>query len=167
MIFYHFTGREYLPDIARDGLCKGEVPITQRAEDCLNAVWLTTDLNPDGHGLCDEHIPTVDEKRRMGVPADKIVKFPNKRAIRFKILIPTKDRNLMHWPAWGKKHLHRNWYDALSKEGGYKQKTWWLYWGVIPLRSLPDVTDLTTGNKLIGWPDEWANRPIAESVQAA
>jgi hypothetical protein len=61
MILYHFTAREYLPSIASNGLWKGEVALTHRAEDCLNAVWLTTQNNAAGHGLTDEHVLTSDE----------------------------------------------------------------------------------------------------------
>jgi hypothetical protein len=41
MILYHFTAVEYLPDIAADGLSRGEVPLTP--DRLLNAVWLTSD----------------------------------------------------------------------------------------------------------------------------
>ena len=29
-MLYHFTGREYLPAVAHEGLSKGEVPVTRR-----------------------------------------------------------------------------------------------------------------------------------------
>jgi hypothetical protein len=166
MIFYHFTARESLPAIAKEGLWKGEVPITSRAEDCLNAVWLTVDANPDGHGLTSGRTLSVKEKIILGLPTDAKASFPDKRAIRFKIAVPTTDRRLVHWPGWGRKRLKHSWYETLARTGGGKEKTWWLYWGVLPPVSLCDATDLTTGNKLTGWPDEWTGRPNVDSVQA-
>ncbi|HEX6010374.1 MAG TPA: hypothetical protein VFY87_00945 [Geminicoccaceae bacterium] len=38
MDFYHFTAREYLPAIAREGLSRGEVPITMKI--VRRGVWL-------------------------------------------------------------------------------------------------------------------------------
>jgi hypothetical protein len=48
-MLYHFTARELLPGIARDGLSRGQVPLSPRQ--AINAVWLTTDGDPSGHGL--------------------------------------------------------------------------------------------------------------------
>lgn len=53
MILYHYTYREALSSILKQGLNRGEVPLSQHAADCLNAVWFTTDGTPNGHGLTD------------------------------------------------------------------------------------------------------------------
>jgi hypothetical protein len=45
-MLYHFTARELLPGIARDGLSRGQVPLPPRQ--AINAVWLTTDGDPSG-----------------------------------------------------------------------------------------------------------------------
>ncbi len=49
MILYHYTAREYLERIRREGLTTGEVPLSP--SHILNGVWFTTDPDPGGHGL--------------------------------------------------------------------------------------------------------------------
>lgn len=150
MILYHYTAREYLGNIARTGLCRGEVPVTPHAADCLNAVWLTTDPSPSGHGLTDGRPLTEAEKRSLGAPLDAPLRFPNKRAIQFRVIIPTSDRRLIHWPKWGKGRLTQEWYNTLDRTGGGKSRSWWLYWGTIA-PSMLQATDLETGAPLMGW----------------
>jgi hypothetical protein len=48
--FYHFTAKEYLDSICSFGLSKGDVPLSPMGKG-LNAVWLTTDPQPHGHGV--------------------------------------------------------------------------------------------------------------------
>jgi hypothetical protein len=52
MILYHFTCAEFLKSIMRQGLCRGDVRTKQIGPLFeTNAVWLTTDPQPKGHGL--------------------------------------------------------------------------------------------------------------------
>jgi hypothetical protein len=137
MLLYHFTAREYLADIRHDGLCRGEVPLSPR--ECLNAVWLTTDRDPSGHGLSDGEELSYKEKVIMGVDPGVRFYFPDKRAIRITLKIKSTDRRLVHWPAWGKKRLARGWYERLADTGDRKDRSWYLYWGVIPPESFLNV----------------------------
>jgi hypothetical protein len=134
MIFYHFTAREYLDAIQGEGLTKGDVPLT--ATTGVNAVWLTTDKNPAGHGLSDGGELTCEMRvayqKCFGVMPREGDRFPNKRAVRITVLVSSTDRNLYHWPKWGRKRLHPQYYEVLNKTGGGKTKTWWLYFGTIP-----------------------------------
>ena len=61
MILYHFTAEEYLDSILSAGLTRGEVPLS--ATDVLNAVWLTSDRNPSGHGLTNGGVLSAEERR--------------------------------------------------------------------------------------------------------
>jgi hypothetical protein len=119
MILYHYTSKAYLPLIEIGGLEVGEVPLTPTK--LRNAVWLTTDSNPDGHGLDGSCL--------------------NKRAVRITVRIPTHDRKLKHWPAWGRKRLARWWYAALDEAGGGKSESWYLYFGTIPPSAFLAVED--------------------------
>jgi len=114
-------------------------------------VWLTTDPSANGHGLCNRRELTPEEKQLFSVRLDQKAFFPDKRAIRFRVVIPSSDRKLVHWPKWGKKRLERWWYDALNKTGSGKANTWWLYWGNIPAEAL-EAADLASGQLLEGWP---------------
>jgi hypothetical protein len=133
MILYHFTAREYLDEISEQGLTRGDVPLT----DCtgVNAVWLTTDKNPAGHGLGEAREMTNAERAAFrqweGVMPPEGTRWLNKRAVRITVLIPTSDRKLRYWPQWGRKRLSSRDYEGLKVTGGGKAKTWWLYFGVI------------------------------------
>jgi hypothetical protein len=141
MILYHFTALEYLDAIKADGLTKGEVPVSPT--DLLNAVWLTTDPSPKGHGLTDGRPLTEQERfveyQRRGFMPPEGARFPNNRAVRIAVLIPSSDRNLYHWPKWGRKRIAPDWYKRMDRVGGGKSKTWWIYFGVIPPRSFREI----------------------------
>lgn len=49
MIFYHFTSRKSVPSILAEGLNRGEAPLSDTR--VVQAVNLTTDPAPNGHGL--------------------------------------------------------------------------------------------------------------------
>jgi hypothetical protein len=52
MVLYHFTCVEFLKSIMREGLCRGDVRTKQIGPLFeTNAVWLTTNSQPKGHGL--------------------------------------------------------------------------------------------------------------------
>ena len=78
-----------------------------------------------------------DEEREIlektrGSPISEGARFPNKRAYRITVRLPRGDRALVLWRKWAKKRLDPNWYAALAKAGGQKDKTWYLYFGTIP-----------------------------------
>jgi len=53
----------------------------------------------------------------------------DKRLVRIKVRISSRDPNLKHWPRWAKKRLQPDWYEALNQTGGGKAETWYLYFG--------------------------------------
>src|SRR3546814_16300851 len=71
--------------------------------------------------------------------------FPNKKAIRIKVKLPSSDRRLFHWPAWSRKRMSRQWLDALHKAGGPRWRPWYIYFGVVPPSDFLEVLDMTTG----------------------
>jgi hypothetical protein len=91
---------------------------------------------PKGHGLIDGRPLTEQERfveyQRRGFMPPEGARFPNKRAVRIAVLIPSSDRNLYHWPKWGRKRLAPDWYERMDRIGGGKSKTWWVYFGQIP-----------------------------------
>jgi hypothetical protein len=145
MLLYHFTALDYLDAIKAEGLTKGELPLSQT--EVRNAVWLTTDRNP-GHGVEGVERPLTDQERynylmtRGRMPPAGAV-WPNKHAVRITVLIARGDRNLHHWPKWGRKRLAADWYEIMDRTGGGKAKTWWIYFGTIPPSSFRDVEILS------------------------
>ena len=131
------TPLTYLPKILREGLIKGEVPITHRVEDCENAVWLTTMSSPEGHGLSEARPLTETERTLFGAPPGS--RFPNKRAVRITVKLLHKE--VRHWPAYGKKRLDPKWYAMLERGGGGRKhaKSWYLHFGSIGPEQFTDV----------------------------
>lgn len=78
MLLYHYTATEYLDSILKDGLTRGEVPISPT--EVLSGVWLTGDISPRGHGLTDGRPLTDREKAFFGIATRKPARFPDKRA---------------------------------------------------------------------------------------
>jgi hypothetical protein len=159
-MLYHFTARELLPGIARDGLSRGQVPLSPRQ--AINAVWLTTDGDPSGHGLADgvglpEHLIAI--ARRLNEDPSSVVTL-NKRAIRFAVKLRSRDPDLVHWPRWSKRVLAPDWYEALNRAGGGKAPTWYLYFGVIA-PGLIEPIDVATATPLDGWPEAFVSLPVA------
>ena len=139
MILYHYTAKEYLEEILRDGLTKGDVPVSPT--EGMNAVWLTTDHNSEGHGLSDGEFLTPELRdayaRVCGHEPPGDLRIANKRAVRIKVMISTLDRRLEHWPSWARKRLDRGWYQTLDAVGGGKSASWYLYFaGIAPERFL-------------------------------
>ncbi len=168
MKLYHFTAAEYVPAIAAVGLWKGEVPVTHRAEDCLNAVWLTSAAaagKGSDHGLTDGRPLSVEEKLERGLPPDAPNRFPDKRAVRFTVIIPRGDRRLVPWNAWARKRLDPQWLSTLEQGGGGAAlaRTWFLYWGAIPHDWITEFRDMRVGASF-SWP---AMRVAAAEFAAA
>src|SRR3546814_12750206 len=84
-------------------------------------------------------------RRMHGVDYPDDLMFPNKKAIRIKVKLPSSDRRLFHWPAWSRKRMSRQWLDAFHKAGGPRWRTLYIYFGVVPPSDFPDVLDMTTG----------------------
>lgn len=142
MILYHYTSVNFLDSIRSEGLTRGEVPLS--ANRVINGVWLTTDSNPEGHGLSDgEEISKNDiailKARGLlagSVPENVPLRYADKRSARITVKISSNDRDLKHWPIWGRKRLSPKWYEALADAGGGSQKvrTWYVCFRTI----LPD-----------------------------
>lgn len=137
MLLYHYTSHHALPHILRDGLSKGEVPLSDR--EWLNAVNLTADPSPDGHGLDGAREPiTEEDAARLYLATGQHwpvgARFVNKRAVRITIKLPSADRNLKDWLPWARKRLSPDYLRRLvGVAGGTKKaRTWKIYFGVIP-----------------------------------
>jgi hypothetical protein len=136
MLFYHFTAEEYLASILEHGLIKGELPINQR--DVVNVVNLTSDKNPNGHGLTDGRALTEAEKlflRQEGKHVSEDARFPNKRAIRITVKLPKS--SVKQWLPWARKKLDHSWLDTMVEAGGglRKARTWWFSLQPIPTKT--------------------------------
>lgn len=134
MPLYHYTAVQRVEAICREGITKGELPLSP-----TNAPqgfpWLTSDRSSAGHGLNDDDVlsvETIRTRKRLGLlaadaPEDGSLRNVSKRTARFTVRIPSTDRDLVHWMTWGAKHLDRAWFERLNKGGGgkAKAKTWY------------------------------------------
>jgi hypothetical protein len=144
MVLYHFTCAEFLKSIVREGLCRGDVrtkkigPLYE-----TNAVWLTTDPQPKGHGLGLPGALTEEDRLRhfeiFGTMPPKGSRYPDKRAVRITVNIPKGDPRLQRWTRWARKHCEPGVYDNLARADGSGHKTWWLYFGSIAPNQFRDI----------------------------
>jgi hypothetical protein len=164
--FYHYTSSERLASIAEWGLWKGEVPVAP--DKLLNAVWLTTDDSPDGHGLGEPRSLTREEKARKGLPAEADVRWPNKREARLALRISSADRRLERWSRFASRAVSPAWRAALEKAGGGQSKanSWYLYWGAVPPEWIVEAIDLRTGASITGLPPPPHAAAVADVVIA-
>lgn len=138
MRLYHFTARECLGSIRASGLNRGIVHLSATSQ--LNAVWLTTDPGPRGHGLEAGGRFMTDEERQQArewaghVPLAG-ARFPKVANVRITVDLDDGDRGLHEWLPWARRHLDFDWMTALHPVASgtlRKAKTWRLYLGIIP-----------------------------------
>lgn len=151
LIFYHFTSRDNLPSIERQGLNQGDVAIAMD-EPGLNAVWLTTDRRPRGHGLEASVIPEdrrAEYRRAYArafgreLPEDFSV-APGKLEVRIAVKLRDSDRQLKRWLPWSQGRVDPTLRQELIESGGGKRvaETWRIYFGVIHPRDFIKIDDL-------------------------
>jgi len=131
---YHFTCHLHLRAILAAGLSRGEVPITP--DTLENAVWLTSDRSPAGHGLSDGAPLDSAMLRSLGRSPGTCIRTQNKRAIRISVDIAYDDPRLEKWERGPtRKRLPRHWRRTLEGRdaamGRSGADTWFLYWGTI------------------------------------
>ena len=137
MLLYHFTCHEYMERISREGLNRGDVPLRRIAPLYeTNAVWLTDISQPEGCGLSDAREFTEEDRLQYFkvfgelLPPNSV--YPDKKAVRITVVIPSSDRRLKRWLNYGRKHCEPGFYDELVRADGRTHKHWWLYFGIIP-----------------------------------
>jgi hypothetical protein len=119
MTLYHFTTLIYLESIEREGITRGEIPITP--EELENGVWLSSNKSGGSTGC-------QGGARRGG---DGYI--PDKTAARLTVEIPDEDELLKRWPVWAKeRRVATSWYKKLDRAGNGGSLTWYVYLGKIP-----------------------------------
>lgn len=146
MRLYHYTAHEHWPAIAREGLSRGDVPVSPDAT--VNAVWLTTSANPAAHGLSGgELLPYQPTLAALGIPRPPsgFVRTYNKRAVRLEVDIPADDTRLVRWSQWAEGRVAPQWRRTLEETGGGRAlaRTWYLYHGVISTDWIREKRDLS------------------------
>jgi len=71
MLLYHFMAIKSLESIRAKGLMRGEVAVSPSDRRENVAVWLTTDREPDGHGLDRSGQPLTYQGKDLGVDPNK------------------------------------------------------------------------------------------------
>ncbi len=138
MILYHHTDIDSLAPIMREGLTLGNPNTHRESVAVFGLVWLTTSLSPRGHGLTFGERVTDHERHcyrsRYGreMP-DDFTNWPNKGRVRIKVVIPSKDRNLVHWMRWHGKRTEARSLDLANAGDATRlsSRSWYLYLGII------------------------------------
>jgi hypothetical protein len=124
-----------MPSILINGLDRGDVPFDPN-QPGHNGVWFTSGDTPNGHGVGEKggHLLTDAERayqsRLQGYVVGPGVRFPDKHAVRIKVMIPSSDRRLVPWWKWGRKHCHPELFDALNSTAPHWQSAY-IYWGTV------------------------------------
>jgi hypothetical protein len=136
MLLYHFTSRTNLPAILKAGLLYGRVPIAK--DRALNAIWLTSDPGPDGHGLEQGGRLMTEDERLQAKEWSAVLPPPGARhakeaSARITVELSETDRNLHQWLPWARRKLPPEFLAAMYPAGAGLRaaKTWRLYSAVI------------------------------------
>ena len=142
MLLYHFTSRAALPHIVRTGLSRGSVPLSPVNE--INAVWLTADSDPAGHGVERSGPLMTDAQRQQafewtGVMPPAGARHPRDSSVRITLDIDAGHSSLEEWLPWARRRLSSEWLAQLHPVGGggdlRRAKSWRLFFGLIPAES--------------------------------
>ena len=138
MLLYHFTSEAALRQIREGGLSRGAV--TTSPATTLNAVWLTTNPGPDGHGLESGGAVMTEAQREQawewsGVWPPPGARLPKEASVRITVDLDPTDRDLHEWLAWARRNVSPETFAELHPVASpihRKAKSWRLYFGVIP-----------------------------------
>jgi hypothetical protein len=136
MLLYHFTSRHGLPAILKNGLLYGRVPVSP--DRAVNAIWLTSDPGPEGHGLEQGGRVMTDDERMQAQEWSAVLPPPGTRhakeaSVRITVELSETDRNLHQWLPWARRNLPPEFLAALYPPGASlrQAKTWRLYSAMI------------------------------------
>ena len=152
MILYHFTSRDCSSAIMRTGLSRGSVPLSPGKD--LNAVWLTKDGSPSGHGLENGGAFMTDQQRQQayewsGVLPPEGARFPKEASMRLTVEIEDDDENLHPWLTWARRRLPAAMIPILHPVGSNSlrlARSWFIYTGVIPPSAIVSVDEQMPAN---------------------
>lgn len=114
---YHYTSREVLPLILREGIDRGDVPTTPTGG--FNAPWLTGDTD------WGEQNWTTNSAY-------------NKRAVRLMVLVSSSDPLLCKWSKVAKDHkIDNKFFKALNH--GNNSNKWFIYQGIISPKMISKI----------------------------
>jgi hypothetical protein len=123
MRLYHFTARDYLPDILVNGLTRGAVPTSPT--EGFQAPWLTDDPDPTG-------------ARQAWHGPGKLAKS----ALRLTVDIPGDDPQLHYWPTLARAlGVRFKWYQTVNRWGGGQAEHWYVYRGGIPPAWITEIME--------------------------
>lgn len=137
MLLYHFTSRACFAEIMRTSLFRGSVPHSPGRD--ANAVWLTSDPGPFGHGLESGGPMMTEDQRQQAFEWSAVMpppgtRFPKEADVRIEVEIPHDHENLHQWFPWARRRLPPELMALLHPIGSdslIKARTWYLYFGAI------------------------------------
>lgn len=143
MKLFHFTSSNVLRPIAKHGLTVGDVPTDMRRFRAKVGVWLTSESEPDGHGL---------EGSRY-----------DKTRYRLTVELDESDPLLKRWSEWSRRYATKETRKALH-ETAPNSDAWFVYFGHIPPDAIRECTDTRAGVPLPDWgehfPEAFDVKPV-------
>jgi len=130
MKLFHFTSLAHLNGIHRHGLTVGDVPTSLERQTGKIGVWLTTNPEPDGHGL-------------EGSAVDK-------KAVRLTVEV-SDGPPLWQWDDWAEGRVTAFTRHRLEQAGGDAARTWYIFFGWIRPEAITEAVLMRSGEPLSDW----------------
>jgi hypothetical protein len=140
---YHYTSGRHLHAIGKYGLTVGDVPTDLVAGKGRVGVWLTTDPNPDGHGLKS----SAAEKTRYRLTVD----------------VPEKSPLLSKWTDWAPSNATEETVRRLhATASGFE--SWYVYFGIVHLPMIISCEDTKTAARISNWAEKFPVDPEIKPI---
>lgn len=145
MKLYHYTSAAHLRGIHQYGLTVGDVITSFQKLEGKVGVWLTTSLDPEGHGLSNSLV--------------------DKTEFRLTVEIDDNDPRLHKWEDWAKTNLDRGTQFQIHLADGWNSEYWYLLFGWVPPAKIVEVTSTKNGLRVENWgeyyPEVISARPVS------
>ncbi|WP_107341287.1 hypothetical protein [Agrobacterium pusense] len=133
MKLFHYTSAAHLRGIHKYGLTVGDVITNFERVEGRIAVWLTSSMNPQGHGLSGSLV--------------------DKTEFRLTVEIDEHDDRFWKWTAWAKENLDLSTQLRIRMSDGFNADSWYLWFARVPTSQILEVASTKTGRRIENWGD--------------
>jgi hypothetical protein len=145
MKLFHYTSAAHLRGIHQHGLTVGDVITNFERFEGRIAVWLTSSLDPEGHGLTGSLV--------------------DKTEFRLTVDIDESDDRFWKWGDWAKENLDLATQLRIRMSDGWGADSWYLWFGWVPTSKIVEVVSTKTGHLIENWgeyyPEVISARPVS------
>lgn len=135
-MFYHFTSRFHLSHMLKEGIYRGDVPLSPELG--TQGVWLTTDGRPQRQKWCSRNSYFI-------IAGQKHVL--DKTEYRLTIEVDESEPTLFRWDKLASTlNIDPRYYEFLNISGGGGGEAWYVYFGTISPDHIVTIEHNSNGN---------------------